>query len=53
MADAAYVFDLMSGAFADLSVAWQPGAGEVADPAATFGDALALVDQGRVGRLPR
>ena len=43
-ADAAYVFDLMSGAFVDLSVAWQPGAGEVADPAATFGDALALVE---------
>jgi len=42
-ADATYVFDLMSGAFADLSAVWQPGAGEVADPAATFGDALALV----------
>lgn len=42
-AGATYVFDLMEGTFADMAAAWQPGAGEVAAPAATFGDALALV----------
>ena len=42
--DATYVFDLASETFADLTAAWQPGAGPVADPAATFGDALALAD---------
>lgn len=42
-ADATYVFDLMKGTFADLAAVWQPGAGEVVDPAATFGDALELV----------
>ena len=40
--DAAYVFDLTDGVFADLSAAWQPGAGEAADSLAAFGDALAL-----------
>ena len=41
--DATYVFDLMSGVFADLSAAWQPDAGEAAERLATFGDVLALV----------
>jgi hypothetical protein len=42
--DAVFVFDLLSGSFADLSDAWQPGLGAVEAPLASFGGALALMD---------
>lgn len=40
--DAPYVFDLLSGSFADLSAAWQPEAGSAAETLVTFGSMLAL-----------
>lgn len=42
--DATYVFDLLSGTFADLSAAWRPGAGAVEAWRASFGGQLALAD---------
>ena len=43
-ADAPFVFDLLSGSFADLADAWQPDRGVAASPPASFGGVLALTD---------
>lgn len=40
--DAAYVFDLLRGTFAGLSVAWQPDGATAGEPLAVFGDVLEL-----------
>jgi hypothetical protein len=40
--DASYVFDLTAEAFRNLSAAWQPDAGAVESPAASFGGTLQL-----------
>jgi hypothetical protein len=41
---AVFIYDLTSGGFFDLSVAWLPGAAPAVPILATFGDRLALVD---------
>ncbi len=42
--DATYVFDLLTGSFADLPAAWQPDAAMTNEPLASFGGTLGLVD---------